>query len=56
MTYVNEIEEAQANPQLVTDAAGKPVDIHAFIAARNAEITAAIQQTLQAPSSPGMTR
>lgn len=37
---------AQANPQTLTDSKGTPINIDQFIAARNAEITAAIQQSL----------
>jgi hypothetical protein len=43
---------AQANPQMIVDANGKPIDINSYIAARNAEITAAVQQAL----APGQNR
>lgn len=39
---------AQANPQLITDANGKPVDIHNYIYERGEEITAAVKQTIAA--------
>ena len=44
---------AKTAPQAMTDANGKPIDIQQFIAARNAEITAAVQQTLQQPPERG---
>ena len=40
---------AATNPAAMVDANGKPIDIHQYIAARDAEITAAIAQTLQQP-------
>lgn len=46
----------QANPhgqQAPHDAHGKPIDIYDYIAARNAEMTSAIQQTLEHPPQRG---
>ena len=49
---------AQANPAALVDANGQPVDVQQFIANRDAEIAAAVQQTLaQAPGKDaGQTR
>lgn len=44
---------AQANPQAMVDSNGKPVDVDQFIAARNVEINASIQQTLAQGSGQG---
>lgn len=43
----------QATQTAPLDAQGKPVDIYSFISARNAEVTAAIEQTLKQPPQQG---
>ena len=40
------LEAAAKDPEMLKDANGQPVDIHAYIAARDAEIGAAVQQAL----------
>ena len=57
MNLALEHAAAYTKPELMTDNNGKLIDIHAYIAARDAEIDAAIAQTLQQPPrEAGLTR